>query len=57
LVDLRGIFVWLELEELEFGWLGRVTIKFSSSCASSYVPGVIQVYKCDSYSVVVEIFM
>jgi len=41
LIDLAGILAWLELEELEFGWLGRATIKFCSSCASGCVAGVI----------------
>jgi len=41
LVNLGGILAWLELEELEFGWLGRATIRFYSSCASCCVPDVI----------------
>jgi len=41
LVNLGGILPWLELEELEFGLLGRATIRLLSSCASCCVPDVI----------------
>jgi len=51
-VELGGILTWLEFKELEFGWLGRTTIRFCSSYVMWF-----QVCKCVSYSNVVEIFV
>jgi len=40
LVDLGGILAWDYLEELVYGWLGRATIRFCSSCGSGCLPSV-----------------
>jgi len=41
---------WLKLKEHVFGWLGRASIRFCSSCAFVLLMVSFQVCKWDSYS-------